>query len=151
MWESKVRPISRPSSVAGRFPTSSRTAAEAPTSILSRGAVPVRPRRPFWRSGRIVRAGTPGRFNSFRMIPRFSQWCGRMRDGTILLGRHFSCLTPAVASAVRRSVRIPGETGGADETEEASGTTTPCAAMIAGPSAPASAADPEVFPVRKAQ
>ena len=62
----------------------------------------MRPRRPFWRSGRIVRAGTPGGFNSFRMIPRFSQWCSRVRDGTILPGRHFSCLTPAVASAVRR-------------------------------------------------
>ena len=62
----------------------------------------MRPRRSFWRSGRIVRAGTPGGFNSFRMIPRFSQWCSRVRDGTILPGRHFSCLTPAVASAVRR-------------------------------------------------
>ena len=70
--------------------------------ILSRGAVPVRPRRPFWRPGRIVRTGTPGGFNIFRMIPRFSQWCSRVRDGTILPGRHFSCLTPAVASAVSR-------------------------------------------------
>ena len=42
--------------------------------------------------------------------------------------------------AARRSVRVRGETGGANETEEASGTATPCTAMTAGPSAPASAA-----------
>ena len=53
--------------------------------------------------------------------------------------------------AARRSVRVRDETGGVDGTEEASGTATPCTAMTAGPSAPASAADPEVFPVRKAQ
>ena len=104
----------------------------------------MRPRRPFWRSGRIVRASTPSGFNSFRMIPRFSQWRSRVRDGTILPGRHFSCLTPAVTSAVRRSVRIPGETGGADETEEASGTTTPCTAD----DPTRSPADPGAFPVK---
>ncbi len=42
--------------------------------------------------------------------------------------------------ADHRSVRVRGETGGADETEEASGMATPCTAMTTGPSAPASAA-----------
>ena len=40
----------------------------------------------------------------------------------------------------RRSVRARGETGGTNETEEVSGTATPCTSMTAGPSAPASAA-----------
>ena len=47
---------------------------------------------------------------------------------------------PKCSFAVRRSVRIPDETSGADKTEEASGMTTPCTAIIANPSAPASAA-----------
>ena len=49
-------------------------------------------------------------------------------------------LSESPGRAARRSVRVRGETGGADETEEASGMTTPCTAMTAGPSAPASAA-----------
>jgi len=44
----------------------------------------------FWRSGRIVRLGTPGGPGGFRMIPRFSQ--NRCRGGgrTFLPERHFS-------------------------------------------------------------
>ena len=42
--------------------------------------------------------------------------------------------------AARRSVRVRGETGGADDTEEENRMATPCTAMTTGPSAPASAA-----------
>ena len=42
--------------------------------------------------------------------------------------------------AARRSVRVRGETGGANGAEEVSGTVAPCTSMTAGPSAPASAA-----------
>ena len=49
--------------------------------------------------------------------------------------------------AARRSVRVRGETGGANGAEEVSGTVAPCTSMTAGPSAPASAAplDPPLY------
>ena len=37
-----------------------------------------------WRSGRIVRAGTPDALGDFRMIPRLRRRCGGVRGGTIL-------------------------------------------------------------------
>ena len=37
-----------------------------------------------WRSGRIVRAGTPDALSDFRMIPRLRRRCGGVRGGTIL-------------------------------------------------------------------
>ena len=49
-------------------------------------------------------------------------------------------LSESPGRAARRSVRVRGETGGADGAEGASGAATPCTAMTAGPSAPASAA-----------
>ena len=42
----------------------------------------------FWRSGRIVRAGTPDVLGGFRVIPRFWRRCGGVRGGTILPERH---------------------------------------------------------------
>ena len=44
----------------------------------------------FWRSGRIVRVGTPDAPGSFRVIARFWRQRGRVRSGTILPERHFS-------------------------------------------------------------
>ena len=48
-------------------------------------------------------------------------------------------LSESPGRAARRSVRVRGETGGADGAEGASGTATPFTTMAAGPSAPASA------------
>ena len=44
----------------------------------------------FWRSGRIVRVGTPDAPESFRVIARFWRQRGRVRSETILPERHFS-------------------------------------------------------------
>ena len=54
-------------------------------------------------------------------------------------------LSESPGRAARRSVRVRGETGGADGTEGAIGTATPFTTMTTGPSAPASAALP--FPL----
>ena len=56
-------------------------------------------------------------------------------------------LSESPGRAARRSVRVRGETGGADGAEGASGTAPPCTVMAAGPSAPASAAplDPPLY------
>ena len=42
----------------------------------------------FWRSGRIVRVGTPDALGGFRVIPRFWRRRGGVRGGTILPERH---------------------------------------------------------------
>ena len=52
----------------------------------------------FWRSGRIVRVGTPDALGGFRVIPRFWRWCGGVRGGTILPERH---VPPRTGSAGR--------------------------------------------------
>ena len=49
-------------------------------------------------------------------------------------------LSESPGRAARRSVRVRGETGGANDAEEANGTATPFTTMTTGPSAPASAA-----------
>ena len=64
-------------------------------------------------------------------------------------------LSESPGRAARRSVRVRGETGGANDAEEANGTATPCTAATAGPSAPTSAAPlspcyaPRPFTVRE--
>ena len=49
-------------------------------------------------------------------------------------------LSESPGRAARRSVRVRGETGGADGAEEANGTATPFTTMTTGPAASASAA-----------
>ena len=58
------------------------------------------------------------------------------RKGKMRAGR----LSESPDRAARRSVRVRGETGGADGTEGAIGTATPFTTMTTGPAASASAA-----------
>ena len=68
----------------------------------------------FWRSGRIVRVGTPDASGSFRVIARFWRQHGRVRSGTILPERHFSLRRRVSQGMNRTQLRHMGRMGCAE-------------------------------------